>query len=152
MTTTENQIPEAQIRLPFNSYKVRVLKCEKKIAKSGSPMLVQECEIFESPNFTQDGVSVNPNGINLTAWISLQSKMIDQINSNRKALGLSAVKVADIGNINPDDYPGQTGAVIAVSKAEDMVNDVTGEPITNPNTGKVVQSWNKRITQWLARE
>lgn len=151
-TETTNPIPENQIELPFQSYKVRVLKCEKKVAKSGHPMFVQEVEIFGAKPFTQNGVSIDPNGIVMTGWVSLQTKMIDAINVNRNSLGLPAIKSSQIGDLRAEDYVGQEGAVVAVSKKEEVKNEVTGETVVNPFTGKPVLQFNKKITQWLARE
>lgn len=147
----ENQIPADQIKLPFQSYRVRCLKSEPQTSSKGNRMFVQEWEVYDAKTFIQDGVTVNPNGVIIIHRTAFTPKTVDMVNAQRSACGLPSVKYDDFPNVRNEDYLGAEAAVIASSDSEEMKNEVTGEPIVNPNTGKPVIRWTKRVNQWLPR-
>src|SRR5258706_8119207 len=145
---TENTIPENEIRLQSKCYKFRILDCEKQTSKKGNPMLFQTLEIIEHPPYTQDGETLDINGVKILNWSVLTDKSIGAVNSQRESFGLPKVTVKDIDNINPLDYKGAEGFAYAKSESEEMKNDVTGEPVLNPYTNKPEVTWRKVIVRY----
>jgi hypothetical protein len=148
---TENTIPEHEIRLANNCYKFRILECERQTSKKGNPMLFQVFEIIENGPYTQDGETLDINGVKIMNWAILSDKAIGVVNAQRDSFGLPKVSVKDLDNINPLDYKGAEGYAYAVSESEEMRNDVTGEPVLNPYTKKPEVTWRKKITRYPSR-
>lgn len=145
---SENNIPESEIRLTGEAYKLRCIECERSQSKAGNPMLVQTFEIIENKPIIQEGEEVDINGVKIFNFTSLIDSMHVNVNYQRVALGLVKVTKAELDNINPLDYIGSVGWAYCDSKAEEMKNSVTKQPVINPLTGLPEVIWTKRIVRY----
>lgn len=138
---------EASLKPGEQTYKVRCLASKNdKTKKAGLRMFTQEFEITED---STDGL----NGVKIPYWCVMHPKMLRSVNDERSSLGLPKITSIDqYANLDPLEYVGLTGYVTAKEEHTEKKNEVTGEAIVNPNTGKPMTITRKTITGFCARE
>lgn len=148
--SVENKVAEANVKLPLNSYRLRCIECKSGKSKKGSPQLTQTFEVFGASPIVIDGHTIDVNGVKVNNWATLQDNTLDMFNQMREALDLPPVNSPN-AVLNELEYKGREGAAICVSESLEMKNEVTGEPIINPNNGQPVIQWSRKVKQWLPR-
>ncbi len=141
--TTAGTQAYAELLPGANVYRVRCVECKAARSKKGNDMLTQTFEVFAH---AKDEL----NGLTIDHWATLSSKSLDMFNAQREALGLP--KVSSWSQVDVLDYKGADGFVTAQTTAEEQKNEVTGETLINPNTGKPVMAHRRRIVSFLPRK
>jgi len=136
--------PEVELLPGLNVYKGRCTECKKETSSKGNPMLVQTFEIFGHP---QDAL----NGMTIQNWATMNTKTVAGFDRQRESLGLAPVG-GKFEQVDPLDYKGAECAFSARVESEEQKNEVTGETLINPNTGKPVMSHRRRIVQFLPKQ
>ncbi len=142
---TQTAVTE-QIKLPYDAYRLRCLECKKeKSAKSGNNYLRLDLEIFGHADQKY-------NGLKVQTISAMSDKSLDFFNKVREALGLPLLKdVSAFSTVDPMDYKGAEGAATCKTEEEPQKNEVTGEPIINPNTGKPMVRRQNAVVSWCPR-
>lgn len=157
MDTPKNPIPDNQIVLPKNAYRLRILECEKKTSQKGRPMLALTMEICEHPKiavqYKGERIEVDVNGLEVKSWAMCDKDGLDY------STGLSALSDAlgdgklssppEFASIDKNTFLGRTVFAICQSEQTEMKSE-TGEIIVNPNTGKPVLQMGRRLNQYLS--
>lgn len=144
--------PAELAEIPFNAYRFRCVKCEKgKSREKGTPMLIQTFEFAGNKPININGNEIDINGLQIQAWAVYTEKALGVFNAQRKALGLIPLKVSELDSFDEKQYLGAEGAATAKTTSKEQKNDVTGETIINPNTGKPMMSYRREIVQWCER-
>lgn len=146
--------PEAyNIRWGSDAFRVRVISAERKNSSKGNPMLNFSVEIFgANPRKNDNGEMVDINGLQVFGrQMLMPDKGLKYINAQRNSLGLPDVTASEVTSIEAADYLQKEGAAIIESSLEERKNDVTGEVVVNPLTGKPVMDIKREIKEWLTR-
>jgi len=153
----ENKASAAAYGLRFGSkpFKVRVMEAEKKTSQNGNLMLPYQVEIIEAEPIKNldTGENVDVNGLMVYGRQMLMGgKSLNYVNKHRKALGMEPVTEAELSSIDPDSYKGRTGWCLINSSLEERKNEVTGEAIVNPVTGKPLTTVQREIKEWFTAD
>ena len=155
-TTNAVKVPaEAySIRWGTMAFRLRCIECERKSSSKGNPMLNQTFEIFGAQPVKNDetGEMVDINGLQIYTRQMLMEKSLKYINIQRNSLGLPPVAAGEVLSIEAADYLKTEGAAIVVASLEEKKNDVTGEVVVNPLTGKPATKVTREVTEWFTRD
>jgi hypothetical protein len=147
--------PEAySLRWGSAAFRLRCVDCKRVKSSKGNDMLNQTFEIFgaDPVKNQESGEMVDINGLQVYTRQMLMEKSLKYINIQRNSLGLPPVGEGEVLSIEGADYLRTEGAAIVVANLEEKKNEVTGEVVVNPLTGKPATRVTREITEWFSRE
>lgn len=153
---------KSEVKLPLASYTFKIKECSKEVSKaSGNQMLKLSLELVDEPLMEIDGEQVDVNGLEpKPKYISptaenvsgdpqkpvheFTQKCLKTVNEFRKALipPLDPITKDDLANIDTTHFLGRKLVMLASSKTEPMVDQVTKREVVNKLTGKVIMNTN----------
>jgi hypothetical protein len=154
-TSTTKVNPEAyNVRIPLDSRRLRITKCEKKNSSKGNIMLNYTAEIFGAQPVKNDaGEAIDINGLEVYGrQMLMRGGTVKFCNQMRNSLGLPPVNDDSIEAVQAEEYLGREGVATSRSNVEETKNPVTGEVIINLHTGKPVTKIVREIVEWLGRD
>jgi len=148
--STETKEVVANLLPGEQPYKFKCLSSKKERTKDkGKGTCVMFVQEFEITGHAKDEL----NGVKIPYWCVLHPKMLANVNRQRSSLGLPTISsISDYDSLDALDYVGLEGYALAKEESREKTNEVTGEPIINPNTQKPMTTSQNRITDWCARE
>ena len=141
------------IRFPKNTMlQLRCREAKKQKAKSsGNPQHVLTLEVINTAPFEVDGESIDINGLEFNSYSTLTEKALEFVNRTRRAFGFSDLTAADLESADEKEYVGQVCWAFVESTEEDRINELTKEVVKDPYTGEPMKTYNRRITEFVAK-
>jgi len=152
---TSKVSPDAyNVRLPLDARRLRIVKAENKDSSKGNKMINYTAEIFGANPVKNDaGDMIDINGLQIfSRQMLMPGGTVKFCNAMRSSLGLPLTNEVEITSIKAEEYLGREGAATCRSVVEEQKNEVTGEVIINPNTGKPMTRIVREIVEWCGRE
>lgn len=147
---SEQNPPQALIRLKRGVYQFRVTDAEKTKSQKGDPMLVLTSEIINHPPLMIGDQEVNVNGIEITDYKTITPKTLPYVNIFHKALGMPVIQEHEIPLVDAAAYKGAEFYAVAESKDEPML-DEDKNPMINPHTGQPLMSVRRKFVSFIER-
>jgi hypothetical protein len=142
-------------------YPLRLLEATKAISSKGNPMIKFKVEIYNAKpeKFRPQDISkpaqdvmVDINGVEISGQVSLSPRAEVFYRPFFSSFGVACPTTEELATYDPSGLRGREGAGVCVSTLKEDVNEVTGEVIVNPLTGKPVMRGRREVKQWLGRE
>jgi hypothetical protein len=141
----------SNVKIPRKCYKFRVLPDTRfGLSKSsGNPMITLVAEVIE-PDVVEDkasGTSIKVGGKHAVDYLVLTDKGAKKVKAACGALG---VELPDDESPDVESWFGLTFDAYAGTTAEDRMDETTGEPAVNPNTGEKSIIHTLKIVEYYA--
>ena len=146
--------PEAyNIKFPKNTLvKLRVREASNERSKNGHRMHKITLEIIDNAPVAVDGKEIDINGLDIMTFSVMTEKTLPFANKIRQAFGFSDLtSEGEINDADAKDYIGQVCYALVESTEQERVNELTKEKVLDPYTGKVMVTYRREITEWIAR-
>lgn len=146
-------------RLQPTAYRLRCIKATNGVSGTNNKKATLVLEIFDAKPQKyrgQDGVEgdeIDINGLQIYSTLSFAPKAIEPFaNPALRAFGVPPVNEGSVGAFDSSILVGRTVAAICETELTEKKNNVTGETITNPNTGKPVMDFRRVVKEYLPLE
>lgn len=130
------------------AYQLQCIQAEFGKSSKDNPMITLTFEIV-SPETSQspDGEEVQVVGAQVRDYLTLVPTGFDKIKELHRKMGLSM----DLDENKPDtmQYVGKIVIAIVATDQKAVLNEITNEPIIDPETGKKVVKNQRRLVQYL---
>lgn len=152
----------SQVEKYFDKFNLRIKEVERKTSQvkedgsGGNPMDVVTLEFINNKPLkvknpdTGETEEINPDGLDITAYVVYSDKAVGGVNSFLKAIGEPAVSTATQGiNLNGQLWIGKICEALVSFTSRPLKN--SGGEIITDGAGKPVTTGDRKVSKWLPK-